>query len=383
MPEVLPVLQAGQPIQVRSQQYNTAAPVAARPILSSGGPITKTDTSVGPPTTTELPSFATASPYVPAHAADTSNLPFSSRPPPSVTGSTRDGYSSDLNAKSKAFNQRVDYMIGEFFSRQVSKFAAGTPEPVDRNYRIFQQKLKERLGQQWAHITAQPEVDDAVKQVQVMHEYFTYLEKLVEKQRQALQMLHDVEAELSLFYQQKGYQEGQEDIGRNLVHLGVNYHNECKERQPLLTSLEAFLSFIKTFNSKAIGDSLDTIKRQATARQELDSYGSKLGSLEEKRIKQITKTPTTAAGEEAVKYQEKDLVQTRARFQSAKERYQNLSTQVIDKAGLLEMKRGVDFASYLDKLVEATDAYARTRGDEKANGVGSHEEGAPAAYEAQ
>ena len=56
----------------------------------------------------------------------------------------------------------------------------------------------------WAHITAQPEVDDAVKQVQVMHEYFTYLEKLVEKQRQALQMLHDVEAELSLFYQQKG-----------------------------------------------------------------------------------------------------------------------------------------------------------------------------------
>ena len=130
------------------------------------------------------------------------------------------------------------------------------------------------------------------------------------------------------------------------------FPTNSKERQPLLTSLEAFLSFIKTFNSKAIGDSLDTIKRQATARQELDSYGSKLGSLEEKRIKQITKTPTTAAGEDAIKYQEKDLVQTRARFQSAKERYQNLSTQVIDKAGLLEMKRGVDFASYLEKLVE-------------------------------
>ncbi|KAJ3042926.1 hypothetical protein HDV00_006233 [Rhizophlyctis rosea] len=383
MPEVLPVLQAGQPIRVQSQQPTTY-PIASRQSSpTSGGTITKTDTSVGPPRTTELPNFATPSPYVPAHAPDTGDLPFSaSGAPPSVTGGAiRDGYSSDLNAKSKAFNQRVDYMIGEFFSRQVSKFATSTPETVDRNYRIFQQKMKEKLGQQWAHITAQPEVDDAVKQVQVMHEYFTFLEKLVEKQRSALQMLHEVEAELSLFYQQKGYQEELEDIGRNLVHLGVTYNNEGKERQPLLTSLEAFLAFIKTFNSKAIGDSLDTIKRQATARQELDSYGSKLGALEEKRLKNMAKTPTTAAGQDAVKYQEKDLVQTRERFQAAKDRYQNLSTQVIDKAGLLEMKRGVDFASYLDKLVEATDAYSRSRitaqlAQQKANGVENGESSA-------
>ena len=37
-----------------------------------------------------------------------------------------------------------------------------------------------------------------------MYEYYSQLEKMVEKQRMALQQLNEVEAELSLFYQQKG-----------------------------------------------------------------------------------------------------------------------------------------------------------------------------------
>lgn len=49
---------------------------------------------------------------------------------------------------------------------------------------------------------------------------------MVEKQRAALQQLNEVEAELSLFYQQKGYQEGIDEIGKNLVHLGQAYHQE-------------------------------------------------------------------------------------------------------------------------------------------------------------
>ncbi|KAJ3300433.1 hypothetical protein HK104_000491 [Borealophlyctis nickersoniae] len=351
VPEVLPVLQAGQPIRI---QASNASNGVSRPVYEPA----VTDTSVGPPAVTELPGYATPSPYVPVNAPHTGDLGFGARIPPPLA--SRDSYSSDFNAKSKAFNQRLDYMIGEFFSRQVTKLATSTPESVDRNYRIFHQRMREKLGQQWAHITAQPEVDEAVKQVQAMHEYFSYLEKMVEKQRSALQMLNEVEAELSLFYQQKGYQEEIEDVGRNLVHLGINYHSECKERGPLITSLEAFLSFIKTFNNKAIGDLLDTIKRQSTARQELDSYGSKLGSLEEKKIKAMQKTPITSATEDAVKYQEKELQQTRARFQTAKERYQTLSTQVIDKTGLLQMKREVDFASYLDKLVEGEFTVTKT-----------------------
>lgn len=70
---------------------------------------------------------------------------------------------------------------------------------------MFQQKFKERLGSQWAHITSQPEVDEAIKQVQDLYTYFEKLEKIIARQVHALLKLNDIETEVSLHYKQEGY----------------------------------------------------------------------------------------------------------------------------------------------------------------------------------
>jgi hypothetical protein len=58
---------------------------------------------------------------------------------------------------------------------------------------------------------------------------------------------------------------------------------------------------------------------------------------------------------------EKDLEATRLRFQAAKSSYQNFSTQLIDKAGLLEMKRTIDFGTHLGRIRQMHDAFNRGR----------------------
>ncbi|TPX58975.1 hypothetical protein PhCBS80983_g02813 [Powellomyces hirtus] len=367
-PEVLPVLSIGLPARVSSLQIRQLHRSSSSPSISS----TKTDTSAPELRTTELPTFATPTPMAAVRFPVVGDLGMGARTPPTFVSSSgmRDqGMPLSENSKSKQFNQRLDYMVGEFFTRQVAKLATSTPESVDRIQKLFSQRVREKLGQQvgkqWAHVTAQPEVDESAKEIEAMYSYFSQLEKMVEKQRSALQQLNEVEAELSLFYQQKGYQELHDDIGKNLVHLGVSYHQECKERVPVIASLDAYLAFLKTFKGKAINDSRDTIKLQKTARQEFDSYASRLGYLEEKNMRASSSSSSTSSfnplrnksSEDTAKYQEKELDQTRQRFQTAKTRYQVLSTQVIDKAGLLEMKRGVDFGAYVGRVVEAHDAY--------------------------
>ncbi|KAJ3184722.1 hypothetical protein HDU87_004126 [Geranomyces variabilis] len=368
-PDVLPVLSIGLPARVSSlqlQQQRQLKRAASSPVISTA----RTDISAPELQTTELPTFATPTPMAAVRFPVVGDLGMGARTPPSFVSSAglRDqGMPLSENSKSKQFNQRLDYMVGEFFTRQVSKIATSTPESVDRFQKIFSQRVREKLGQQmgkqWAHVTAQPEVDEAAKDIEAMHTYFSQLEKMVERQRSALQQLNEVEAELSLFYQQKGYQEQQEDISKNLIHLGVAYHQESKERIPVIGALDNYLAFLKVFKGKAIADSRDTIKLQKTARQEFDSYASRLGYLEEKNVRATSAASSSfnplrsKSGEDAARYQEKELDQTRQRFQGAKAKYQQLSTQVIDKAGLLEMKRGVDFGAYVARVVEANDAY--------------------------
>lgn len=149
-------------------------------------------------------------------------------------------------------------MINEFFSS------------------VFQQKIREKLGSHWAHVTAQPEVDAAAKEVESMMAFFSKMEKMIEKQRDALAYLTETEAECSLYFQQLGFQESVESTRQHLVSLGISYHHVCKQRQSLLLSLDTFIQFISNFRTKAIQDSLDTKQRQIAARQELDSFGSKV-----------------------------------------------------------------------------------------------------------
>jgi Asp-tRNA(Asn)/Glu-tRNA(Gln) amidotransferase C subunit len=61
------------------------------------------------------------------------------------------------------------------------------------------------LGAQWAHVTSQPEVEEAIKHIQSMYDYFDQLEKMVTRQMQSLQKVNDVESELSIWYKREGY----------------------------------------------------------------------------------------------------------------------------------------------------------------------------------
>ncbi|KAI8930277.1 Arfaptin-like domain-containing protein [Entophlyctis helioformis] len=316
-----------------------------------------TDTSTPAPKGSSLPTFATPSPASLANVPQPPRTDLGFRPsaPPSISpppAELSEAYNplSD-NSKSKQFNQRVDYMIAEFFTRQVARLAAGAPESLDRNYRVFQQRMKERLGSQWAHITSQPEVDEAFKQVQDLHDFFLRLEKMVARQTDAMQRLNDLDVEMSLFYQQQGFQESSEAIRKPMSELSQVYRTVSEERMPLIQSYEQYSQFLTVFREKAIVDALDTMKKQQVARLELDGYGSKLGQLEEKKLKTFAKSPGTFGMSDSSN--ERELETTRQRFQDAKNRYQSMSTQMIDKAGLLQMKREVDLSAHLRKVLVA------------------------------
>eukprot|EP00842_Homolaphlyctis_polyrhiza_P002346 jgi/Hompol1/3111/HPOL_003153-RA len=326
------------------------------------------------PRGSELPTFATPSPAAsvtlpppPRHAFARGPTPTgSSSSSSSVSGvdplaalppaQEPEAFNPMLdNSKSKQFNQRVDYMISEFFARQVQRLASA-PETLDRNYRVFQQRIKERLGAQWAHVTSQPEVDEAVVQMQLMYDFFEKLEKMVDRQRHALEKINDIDIEMSLFYKQQAFQEPFQSIRQPMLQLSESYRVVSDERAPVLQSYEQYQEFIRIFREKAVGDALETIKKQAVSRLELDSFGSRLGQLEEKKLKAFAKSPGSFSTDSA---SERELDSTRTKFHEAKSRYQSLSTSLIDKAGLLQLKRDVDFSAHLRKIVEVHEWYCR------------------------
>lgn len=70
-----------------------------------------------------------------------------------------------------------------------------------------------------------------------------------------------------------------------MLHLAQSYHDVVRERCALISAYDQYADFLNTFNKKAVGDVLDTMKKQHQSRLELDAYGSKLGQLEEKKLK--------------------------------------------------------------------------------------------------
>jgi Arfaptin-like domain len=133
-----------------------------------------------------------------------------------------------------------------------------------------------------------------------------------------------------------------------MLYLSESYLSICHEREGLLKAFEQYIEFLATFREKAVGDALSTMKFQNSARLELDAYGTKLGQLEEKKLKTFARAPGKSEGSSL----EKELKSTRLKFQDAKVKYQNLSTSLIDKSGLLDLKKGVDFAAHIQKIRE-------------------------------
>ncbi|KAJ3101506.1 hypothetical protein HDU97_001321 [Phlyctochytrium planicorne] len=273
----------------------------------------------------------------------------------------------------------------------MSKIALNTPHSIESNFRIFQQRIKEKMGGKQAgtiHVTSQPEVDEAVKDVEDMFAYFSELAKLQEKQLAQLKALNETEQELALFFQQKGYQEKVEDISAMSIDIGKAYSEGVKNRAAVIQSMEGFGEFVKTFRNKAIQDSIDTLKKQETARVEFDSFAAKLDGL----TRSSSVPATTILGKElppvlqdtsGMSPAEKELEHARVQFQVSRTRYQNLSTAIMDKAVLLEMKRDVDFRLQLEKIVRIREGLAGRWGSapgvggagEKINGEGKDDAG--------
>ncbi|KAI9360478.1 Arfaptin-like domain-containing protein [Zopfochytrium polystomum] len=286
----------------------------------------------------------------------------------SGTGSAASGRS-----RTQSFVDRMDQAVTEFLQKSKSQLVVNTPPSIESNFRYFQQRLKERMGPKipGVHITAQPEVDEAAKEVQTMYSYFDELDKLVEKQLFQLKALNETEQELALFFQQKGYQESIEEISAMSIDIGKAYSDGVKMRATVITAVESFSSFVKTFKTKAIQDSIDTMKRQETARVEFDGYGAKLESVQRGPGSGAGGAAgggvpaTTILGKEHVSVDpavqsaaEREAEHAKTGFAAAKQRYQNLSTAIIDKAVLLEMKRDVDYRVQLEKLMRVRLAIA-------------------------
>ncbi|KAI8839285.1 Arfaptin-like domain-containing protein [Chytridium lagenaria] len=188
------------------------------------------------------------------------------------------------------------------------------------------------------HVTSQPEVDEAVKEVEGMNAYFTELNKMA---------LNETEQELALFFQQKGYQEKVEDISAMSIDIGKAYSEGVKHRQQMIASVEGFGEFVKTFKDKAVQDSIDTMRRQESSRVEFDSL-----HVSKKSTHYHPRQGTSPQDTSSMTPAERELEHARVQFAAARSRYQNLSTAIIDKAVLLEMKRDVDYRTQLERLVK-------------------------------
>jgi len=360
--ETAPVAAPAAPVEQSAPNTSTAAPAVAPPNKYQDSPSRSsslppgstpvegfqlvqatglTDTSTPAPKGSDIPSFATATPIpeiplpskVPVQPPTLPPMPAAPAPPANTYNPLSD------ESKSKQFTARTDYMIAEFFAS------------------IFQQRFKESLGSQWAHITSQPEVEEAIKKVQDMYDYFESLEKIVTRQKKAIEKTNEAESELSLWYRKEGVSEPAGSIRDNMLYLSQSYSEVCRERALLIAAYEQYAEFLTTFKVKAIGDALTTMKKQHQSRLELDAYGSKLGQLEEKKLKTFARSPSPSESASL----EKDLTATRSKFQDAKSKYQNLSTSLIDKAGLLDMKKGVDFAAHIQRIREVHDSFNRGR----------------------
>jgi hypothetical protein len=74
--------------------------------------------------------------------------------------------------------------------------------------------------------------------------------------------------------------------------------------------------------------------------------------MEERNLKNYAKSSRKGATGFSTA-SEKELEKMRLLFHDVKERYKTLSTQLIDKAGILQLKLAVDFSQQLDLISDA------------------------------
>ena len=116
--------------KLTDNQMNQMPPVDGYQLVQASG---LTDTATAAPKGSTLPSFATASPAPTPYQPETQPQTTAEMPPPIQR--TQSSTPLDEDSKSSRFNQRFDYMIADFFSRQVKNLVGDTPGAVERGYR--------------------------------------------------------------------------------------------------------------------------------------------------------------------------------------------------------------------------------------------------------
>jgi hypothetical protein len=194
------------------------------------------------------------------------------------------------------------------------------------------------------------------------------------------------------------YQEKVEEISALSIEIGAEYSKNVVKRTSTIQAVETFADFVRTFKTKAIQDSVDTMRKQEASRIEFDGFGAKLETLQRTSNRHVFffdcsllshieslwryesqtyirfyfcfHSTTTILGKDmpstteatVASASEKELRHASVQFNDAKERYLKLSTAICDKAVLLEMKREVDFKLQLEKLAQVKGHYSESHG---------------------
>lgn len=114
---------------------------------------------------------------------------------------------------------------------------------------------------------------------------------------------------------------------------------------------------ISTMLKSAIADAADTAKRQETARQEMDGFATKLQAVFEKANERAEKAAKTGKSSSDPGKDIKEIEAAKAQFEGAKEKYARLTTQLLDKADMLEAKRTSDIPEQVGALKRAGNNY--------------------------
>jgi hypothetical protein len=248
----------------------------------------------------------------------------------------RSGSTTTSTTTGQSFTSRLSASIPAFFTA------------------AFSQTVKENLGPQWAHATAQPEVEQAIAQIGETEVTLGRLEKAISRQRSLYAQLNGSEDELALLYRVHAGGETDTGLRQSGEQLSACLNVTCVDRLAVIAALDCFLDYLHIFQHKALVDLKETVGRQRHARLEMDALCSKYGELEERHIKVLSASKDDTVMAQAV-------ADVKAKFVACKDRYIQLSRQVLDKTGLLELKREVDVKAHLENVRQALDkAHGRT-----------------------
>lgn len=259
---------------------------------------------------------------------------------------------------------------GYTYSTSGQDHGSGKSKDVDKlesKFRIGLQSFKEKVGaQRWKsvfgeqasfQVTRTPEVDGAVKKIKNMEQYYFALEKSLSAYSKSLKNYGEMEGDMARFWLEQGFKEGENHLRTPQIDLGNAQQAAAKEILQCHAVVDNVRNAISTMLKNAIADAADTAKRQESARQEMDGFATKLQAVFEKANERAEKAAKTGKASSDPGKEIKEIEAAKAQFEAAKEKYARLTTQLLDKADMLEAKRTSDIPEQVGALKRAGHNY--------------------------